>query len=307
MINEQDRADGFWRWLDAGVGRAWAAENSEAPDLDGPDLHFVRELLACDFSSVETGARHRLRRRLLAPQAKETIVQSLNLDRRPCVVLSAALALALAVTAAVWPAAPAAIAQEIGQIVRSIVVGPHTSMEQVAVPEPAAARVAQGRVSMKPVVSVKDGTVIVQTALGAIGGNVPEGRDATVRQVASVAEAQALVPFLVRQPTGLPAGYALSDALVTPWDDVILVYHGPGSDIVLAQTGIVDKVEGNTATISRNVASTGSAAQEVTLEGRPAAWAQDSELVWESGGVSYMLGSPGMGLDETLSIAGSLK
>lgn len=230
------------------------------------------------------------------------------LRRHPLAGLAAAAVMVALVVTLAWPGALTAAAQAVGNIVRSLSIGPNTGVQQMA---PAAAQTPRPQPT-KPEIAYSGDTWIIRTPIGNFGGNALPGEERTVRRYGTLAEAQADATLAVRQPAELPAGYTLREVMVTPADWVFLFYDGPNGDLVLGQIPVGETARseaGNTASVTSVMIGTltDQPIEEVTLDGGPAAWVEGLGLMWEADGVSYALGGAGLKLEDASRIAESMQ
>jgi len=153
---------------------------------------------------------------------------------------------------------------------------------------------------------------IVRTDIGNFGGNAAPGMDPTVLSVSSFEEAQASTSFNLRSPTDLPVGYALREVKLAPiggthW--VLLFYSGSNHDIIIVQMpgGAQSSTNPNEAVAIGTGFITDGTLEEVDFDGRPAVWADNHSLMWETDGISYMIGGLDLDFEQTLKIAHSLR
>lgn len=301
-----------------GAGRldaeATPAECRQAVDL-------ARTLVTTDFSP-ESQIRNALRCRLLnqttaregwSPRMEISERRSLWRARPVLTVVTATLGVIL-VAALAWPSAVTGVAQGIETFVAGLVLGPHTSVQQVH-PDRADVSSTESRPERPEIGQLGDGWII-RTAVGNFGGNVLPGRDGAIHQFSTFDEAQAAASFRLRQLGYLPSGYELRQAMLAPSGCVFLFYGGPHGDIVLAQTPVgeaqrseVKHSDGVTVTVNTRVIKvlTDNPTVSVTLNGQPAGWIEDYGLMWEADGATYSLGGIGWTLDEAMRIAESLQ
>lgn len=307
-MSDRDSADRFSVEVDRLLGDEAGLTHVEAmPDECRRNLGVARMLAAADLSGEsrfrqalksrlrEIGARdlNSLRRQ----ERKETLMRALrDYVWKPLPAVSmAVMILALAVLPLVWPGALPAAAQSVDGFVRGLVVGEHTTVSHIA----------GGNRSEPTTPGLQDRMWLVQTAVGAFGGNVAEGADPTVRYYASAESAQKANPDLrICQPGYLPLGYWLHGVLLTPPDGVILTYGNlAAGDIVLVETPVSGQKSVG--------AFTNAPVEAMTLNGQQAAWiettAGQNSLTWEADGVSYTVGGIGLSRDEAIRIAQSLK
>ena len=156
------------------------------------------------------------------------------------------------------------------------------------------------------------GTKIRETrsTVFSIGARLPSARS-TVRTIrASVlsppiaAARTRITPLSFRLPPAtLPPGYQFDRAVIAPDDTVVLWYVAPGKRLTLKQTA----VEPGGASTMRMAMGEGSTLEEVSLDGRPAAWMNGHSLAWEADGRSFDLDGSELSLDEALEIARSIR
>lgn len=319
-MNEQDWADRFSRDVDGLLNEAGRTDSEPLPAEYHQALDLARTLATTDFSA-ESRVRHTLRRRLLSGtdaregwrQQKEYVMRTFFRQRRAAVavILASVVLAALLVITLAWPGGLTAAAQAIGDFVQSLVaVGPHTTVRQVD-PEWATAH-PQRPLPATPVVEQRGRLWIIRTAIGNFGGDVLPGNDAAVQRFDTFNEAQAAVPFDLCKPGYLPAGYMLRETMVTPSEWAFFFYDGPYGDIILVQALVYTRVRKLSetemvGTLSSIGILTDGPIEEVTLNGRRAAWVEGHSLVWEAEGLSYHLGGPNLTLDEAIRIAESLE
>ena len=318
-MSERNQADRFSHELDEILsGRKTGP--TDAKECDEQDI--ARMLADADFSG-ESRIRQALRNRLLhgidarelnrirRQHQKEAFMKTIqSYVWRPLPAV-AALAILFAVIALplLWPGTLPAAAAGVDKYVRSLVVGEHTVVKQVPMQ-------AQGT---RPPSTTNTPMWLVRTPFGAFGGNVPEGADPTVRYYPSFDLAQESVSSTeYKQPEYLPPGYLLVEALVTPSETLLLRYTSfTAGDIVLVHNPVGLRQEpgavvGSSTTTSMTMStSTDAPIRDVTLNGKPAAWIEESmgrnSLTWEADGMSYTLGGIRLSLDEAVKIAQSLR
>ncbi len=252
-MSERDLADRFSREVDRILRDHDECTDEEHMCIEyRRNLDMARTLASGDFSS-ESRIRDALRscllqqndvrevHRLRQLEKKETLMRTIReyvLKPIPAATL-AAIALAIIVLPLAWPGALPAAAASVDRYVRSLVVGEHTHVKQHRA-EGAAPRTAP---------TMPSDMWFVRTAVGGFGGIAPEGMDPTVRYYPSFEAAWDSIPdAALRQPTYLPRGYRLREALVTPPDGLILVYGRlNGGDLVLCQTRVGSEPGGMTS------------------------------------------------------------
>jgi hypothetical protein len=174
-----------------------------------------------------------------------------------------------------------------------------------------------------PAIEYKNGIWILRTAIGNFGGDPLPGHDVKVQKFSSIDQAQSFVPFAIRQPTFLPAGYEFREVIVSPSDWVFLFYDGINGDLVIAQLPVgkvtvnepsqqIDSMPVGPVTVGQlNTVGVGMLTEKqvrpVTINGQPAAWVEETGLMWETDGISFMIGGPGLTQEEITQTAESLK
>jgi hypothetical protein len=152
----------------------------------------------------------------------------------------------------------------------------------------------------------------IHTEIGGFAGNVPPGVEPIVRSVENINEAQALTDFHLKAPAFLPDGYALREIKLAPIGDTawaILIYKGPGHEIVIAQLpgGPQPSKDPNEATAIGTGVLTDGTVENIDFDGQPAAWIEGHTLLWEANGISYEVGGLDLNFEEVLKIARSLQ
>jgi hypothetical protein len=316
-MNEQDWADRFSRDVGSLLNEAGRTDSEPLPTEYRQALDLAHTLAMVDFSA-ESRVRHTLRRRLLnRSEAREgwrerkgSLVKThprKRLRRRLLVAIGGTLALLL-VMMFLYPGGSAVAAQSISDGVKLIVLGTYSTAQRV-----------EAFVTGQPPPD-DDWDVSLFPGCG-VGGNGLPGTNPTVESVVDFDEAQELTSFHLRAPGYLPEGYTLQEiklapiwtwpgALLFPSDpNAFLFYEGPSPDIVIVQQPVGPQPSGDpNVTVGQVVGFlTNGTLEGVDLDGRTAAWADDRLLMWEEGGVSYMVGGLGLSLDEAIRIAESLE
>ncbi|MFQ6101806.1 MAG: DUF4367 domain-containing protein [Anaerolineae bacterium] len=317
-MNEQDWADRFSRDVDSLLNEAGRMDSEPLPTEYHQALELARTLATTDFSA-ESRVRHTLRCRLLSrPQTREgwserrrkspmRIYVQRRLRRRLLVAICGALALFL-VMLFLDPGGPAGAAHSISDGVKLIVLGAYSTAQRI-----------EASVTGQP--PPDDGWDVALFPGFGIGGNGLPGTNPTVESVMDFEEAQAATLFHLRASGYLPEGYALREIKLAPiWTgagallftsnpNAFLFYEGPGGDIVVVQqpVGPQPSADPNVAVGTAVGFLTNGTLEEIDLSGRIAAWADDRILMWEEGGVSYMVGGLDLSLEEAIRIAESLE
>lgn len=322
-MNERDWADRFSRDVDDLLNEAGRTDAEPLSEEYRQNLDLARALTSADYS-IESQMRQATRRRLLDQidgreewsLRKENAMRTV-LRRHPAMIVTAIVLAGLLVTMLSWPGALVTAAQEIQELVQSLVLGRHTEAVQV---DPELAPLPARTPPAKPTVLYDNDGWSIKTSIGNFGGNVLPDQDATVRRFDTIEQAQAILPFRLHQPGYLPAGWALREVMFAPTGGVFLFYGGPDGDIVLVSTPVYEQSEiidrqsdGTTEKVAVRVSSsnvmvvTDKPIEMVTLNGQPAGWIEGGGLMWEADGISYRLGGANLSLDAAIHIAESLE
>jgi hypothetical protein len=306
-MNERDWADRFSRDVDSLLNGAERTDKETLPDEYRQTLDLARILATTDFSA-ESRVRQALRRRLLNQigtregwqRRKEYAMRTFFWRRHPIVILAAVVVVALLVVTLAWPGALTAAAQGIYNVIQRIVVGSNTEAVQVQF-EP--------QIGGESRPTMPSNRWHVHTEIGGFGGNVLSGQDPTVRSVTDFEEAQELASFHLRAPGYLPEGYTLREIKLAPSGSTFLFYGGADHDIIIVQmpVGSQPSDDPHVAVGVKSGFMTNGTLEEVELDGRPAAWADNHSLMWEADGISYTVGGLDLSLEEAIRIAKSLE
>jgi hypothetical protein len=311
-MNENELADRFNREVDVFLSQA-GRDDDPLQDLGYRQaLELARSLVAVDFSpesSLRIALRQRLLGRLSAPEKvhprKEFSMQIKHFKRRPLLAFAAVLLLALIVLALGAPGVVTAAAQQVAAFISEIDLGDFTSIHQL---DPAwSAGQPQSPPPPKPEIVYQDGLWILRTSIGNFGGDPLPGRKNEVVSYPTFSQVQQNASLPLLQPTQLPAGYQFREGIVTPMDWIFLFYEGPQGDIVLAQIPVYSHASEDSVNSVVVGMITDDPIESVTLNGRAAGWVAGTGLMWEAGGISYLLGCANLDLAATTRIAESLK
>jgi hypothetical protein len=214
--------------------------------------------------------------------------------KRGALVLIGLVVVVAALVLAVVPAARA----DVVEALRRVVLGASTEVRQV---EPAG-ELPPGEYPWQ----LPEGTYwLVKTDVGKYGANVLPGESSTVTAVGTLAEAEALAGVRPLAPTDLPEGYSLREVQVAPgrWPVFFQFYSGPEADIVIVQTGVGTATGESAGSSQVTVMSTvtDGTVEDVTFDGRPAAWIDGRVLKWEADGFAFDVG--GLTLDQATAMA----
>ena len=282
-------------------------------------IDLARKLASTDFSTVSK-IKKPLLNQLLSMHRKENAM--LKVSRRMIGLRLTLLGLAsLFLLLMVSPMTFQVAAKSFTDFIQTIQVGDYTWIQQNKNPENVT--IQPDLLPSDPVVEYKDDIWILRTSIGNFSGNPLPGHDKTVQSFDSIEDAQAIVPFSIRQPRFLPAGYELQKAMVSPSDWVFLFYSGSNGNLVIAQLPVGeitinkpgesnDSIPIGSVTIGEiNSVGIGMLTDKdveaVSVNNRPAAWVEGDGLMWESEGVSFMAGGNGITRDEVIQIAESME
>jgi hypothetical protein len=209
--------------------------------------------------------------------------------QRSIAALVGALVLVAALIVAVVPSARA----DVVEVLRRVTLGDSTEVRQ---DNSLPGKLPPGEYPWQ----LPEGTYwIVETDVGQYGANVLPGEDNKVQSVKSLDEAEMLSGVRPLAPTELPDGYNLREVKVSPGrrPTFFQFYAGPGADIVIVQTGVGQSMGESADVMQATVVSTvtDGDVEEVTFDGRPAAWIDGHVLKWETNGLAFDVG--GLGLD----------
>ena len=313
-MDERDWADRFSRDVEGLLNKAGRADAEPTPTEYRQALDVACTLAATDWSG-ESQVRAALRRKLLnridAREGRKDTVMKIyphhELRRRLLIGLGSASALLL-VMMFLYPGGPTVFAQGIGNGAKLIVLGAYSTAQKI-----------EAQVMGKPLPD-NEWHISIFPGYGE-GGNGLPGTNPTVRSVVDLKEAQKIASFQIRTPGYLPEGYSLREVKLAPiWTgpgallfpsapSVYLFYGGSGSDIVVVQKPVGPQPGSPPGTeMGTSVGfMTNGTLEEVDLNGRKAAWADNRLLMWEADGISYLVGGPKLSLDEATRIAKSLK
>jgi hypothetical protein len=316
-MSEQDLAYRFSKDVDDLLEDAGRVDFERSAEDYREILEIARTLAGIDFSS-ESQERQSVRRRLFArhdvpaalrDRGKQAVrpIQTNRLRRRLLISITSALALLLAIII-MYPGGPAVAAQRITDGLKIIVLGAYTTVEQI-----------ESAVTGQPMPD-DSWDVPLFPGVGS-GGNGLPGTHPEVRSVKDLATAQEITSFRIQVPDYLPAEYKLKEiklapiwtgagALLFPSDpNAYLFYVGPGPDLVIVQQPVGPQPIGDSGVVAGQVITlaTNGTIVEVNMNGNVAAWVDDRLLLWEQGGLSYMVGGLDLDLEEAIQIATSLR
>jgi hypothetical protein len=126
-----------------------------------------------------------------------------------------------------------------------------------------------------------------------------------VTERVSLADAADQLPFVLEQPTRLPAGYGFASAeLVRLQDRLGVNVYFQQADAELGSGPIRLHAE-----VGRNLPPASSASQSaVEVRGTEGRWTPDrGQLEWVQDGVYYSLDASGLGLEDLLAVAASME
>lgn len=227
---------------------------------------------------------------------------------RTALALTTAALSAILVIALAWPGVLTTAAQGIEALVQSLVLGRHTTVQQVS--SATATPTKKPTTSEQLVVERRGDSWIIRTAIGTLTSPaLLPGRDVSVRHYTDLERVQEAVSFDLRLPGYLPPGYTFREAIVTPLYRAFLLYGGPDGDIILLQMPVGQQPGGESDHSLYAVVEmlTDQPFESATLDGQQAAWVGDRCLMWEAHGINFILGGGNLSLEEATRIAQSLE
>ena len=316
-MDEQDWAYRFSHDVDDLLNKSGRVDFEPLTEDYRETLDFAHVLAKTDFSH-ESQERQSVRRRLLnsfdAPavlsdrgKQTEKPIQANRLRRRLLVSITSALVLLLAISF-MYPRGPAEAAQRITEGLKIIVLGAYTTAERI-----------ESVVTGQP---MPDDSWDVSLFPGVgVGGNGLPGTHPEVHSFEDLTTAQEITSFHIQVPGYLPNDYRLKEIKLAPiWTgagallfpsnpNAYLFYVGPGPDVVIAQQPVgPQSIDDSGATVGQVIGfATNGTIVEVNMNGNTAAWVDDRLLIWEQGGLSYMVGGLSLNLEEAIRIATSIK
>ena len=318
-MNENELAERFDRDVDQMLSSNLKLHNAPTPSEYRQVIDLARGLTSIDFS-VASKIKKPLLNQLLSTNRKETTV--FNVSRRMIGLrLTLFFLVSLFLLLMVSPMTLQVAAKNFADFIQTIRVGDYTWIQQNEPSENASAE--SSLVSNEPTVEYKDGLWILRTSIGNFGGDPLPGHNKTVQNFESIADAQTIAPFSIRQPNSIPAGYDLQKVMVTPSDWVFLFYGSSTGNLIIAQlpVGEITVNEPGEMTSSvpvgpvtvgqKNTVGVGMLTDKdvepVSVNNQPAAWIEGTGLMWETNGISFMAGGTGLTREEVIQIAESLK
>ena len=318
-MNENELAERFDRVVDQILNSKLKLHDEPTPTEYGQVIDLAQRMTDTDFS-VTSKIKKTLLNQLLSSNRKETTM--LNASRRMIGLrLTLFVLVSLLLLLMVSPMTLQVAAKNFADFIRTIRVGDYTWIQQNEKPENVSPQ--PGLVSSEPTIEYKDDIWILRTSIGNFGGDPLPGHSKTVQSFDSIADAQAIAPFGIRQPYSLPAGFDLQKVMVTPSDWVFLFYSSSNGNLVIAQLPVgeitvnepgevINSVPVGPVTVGqKNTVGVGMLTDKdvetVSVNNQPAAWVEGTGLMWESQGMSFMAGGDGLTRDEVIQIAESLK
>jgi hypothetical protein len=304
-MNEQIWAERFAQDVDH-LFAVTESRDSEPQPVEYQQMLGLARALATRDLSGESRVRVALRRRLLTQTGiwKEQnlkngfLTRVLSWQKQSAVTLGTLVLIALLASIWILPGAQTIAAQGL-EFVQTMILGQNTAMHRV---NPSQAAPTNRAAPAKPSIEQKGDLWIVRTAIGNFAADIPPGRKFVEHRLSTIADAQIIAPFPIRQPGFLPTGYTLREAIVAPDGSTFIFYDGPHGDILLTQ------MAGARSSDSSMIGMlTDQPIRSVTLNGRAAGWVEGYGLMWEADGVSYILGGTKLSLAQAIRVAESLK
>lgn len=299
-MNEEYWAECFSHEVDGLIGQTGETPPSGAPADFHEALHVAGELAELNFSA-ESQQREALRRRLLtqAHQTQEAYMKTLRWRRALTWSIVGTVAVLMLTLTLFYPGGVAAAARQMIETIRSITLGPYSSVNQVAPSE-------------KSDMPLESDMWKIRTEIGNFAGNSAPGVEPVVQSFATVEEAQAAAGMHILTPSYLPDGYVLREVKVAPLSDtywIISLYSGPAHDLIIAQlpVGPLPSINPNEVRSAYTGIMTNETVEVADLDGRIAAWSNGNILAWDIDNTTYEVGGVGLTLAEAKQIARSLR
>lgn len=318
-MNENELAEWFDRDVDQMLSSSLKHHDEPTSTEYKQAIDLARKLTSTDFS-VTSRIKKPLLNQLLSSNRKETT--RLNVSRRMIGLrLTLFVLVSLLLLFMVGPMTLQVAAKNFANFVQTIRVGDYTWIQQNEQPENVSPQT--DLLLSEPVVEYKDDIWILRTSIGNFGGDPLPGHSKMVQSFDSIEDAQAIVPFSIRQAYSLPAEYYLQKVMVTPSDWVFLFYSNLKGNLVIAQLPVgeitVNKPNEITNSVPVGPVTVGQKntmgvgiltdkdVETVSVNNQSAAWVEGTVLMWETEGMSFMAGGTGLTREEVIHIAESLK
>ena len=318
-MNENELAERFDSDVDQLLNCKLKLHEESTPTEYRQVIEIAQRLADTDFS-MTSKIKKPLLNQLLRTNRKENTM--LNVSRRMIGLrLTLVVLVSLLLLLAISPTTLQVAAKNFADFIETIRVGDYTWIRQNEQPENVSSQ--PDLLPSEPVVEYKDGIWILRTSIGNFGGDPLPGHNKTVQSFDSIEDAQAIAPFLIRQPYSLPDGYDLQKVMVTPSDWVFLFYSNSKGNLVIAQLPVGEITVNEPSEITNSIPVgpvtvgqkntvgvgmlTDKDVETVSVNNQPAAWVEGTGLMWETDGMSFMAGGNGLTREEVIHIAESLK
>jgi hypothetical protein len=317
-MNENELAERFDSDVDQLLNSKLKLHDEPTPTEYRQVIDIARRLADTNFS-VASKIKKPLLNQLLSTNRKETAM--LNVPKRMIGLrLTLFVLLSLLLLLVVSPVTLQVAAKNFADFIQTIRVGDYTWIQQNEPSENVSPEVGG---TNEPTIEYKDGMWILRTSIGNFGGDPLPDHNKKVQTFDTIADAQSITPFTIRQPDSLPDEYGLQNVMVSPSDWVFLFYRSSQGNLIIAQLPVgeiainepgeaIDSVPVGPVTVGqKNTVGVGMLTDKdvetVSVNNQPAAWVEGNGLVWESEGISFVAGGTGLTKEEVIQIAESLK
>ena len=316
-MTEDERVRRFQADVDQILNTGQAPPVEDGDGAYGETLATAARLAQADFS-VESQVRESLRREIGQRSAIDHRMNPLSWLsglRAPRIYLlgPTAAVLVMLVIMLAWPGAVAAAAETIERFVRQLVLDESTTVRQIDDDETGLGLEGTGLGLDDDSIIFEDGGAVIWVERTTIheGADLPPDWSLVSESeiFPDVLTAREHLDFPLREPAELPDGYSLAQVRVTPTGWALSRYSGPEGPILIAHvpqgaSAILDSGRLVSTTVE---ILTDCPIEEVTVNGRTAAWVDGQSLSWVEDGVAYTLSGAKLTLAEAVRIAESMR
>lgn len=318
-MNENELAELFGRDVDQILENNLKPHDEPIPTEYRQATDLANRLTSTDFSPASK-IRKPLLNQLLSMNGKETAM--VNVSRKMIGLrLTLFVLVSLLLLLLVSPMTLQVAAKNLVDFIQTIRVGDYTWIQQNEKPENVSSQ--PDLLPSEPIVEYNDGMWKIRTSIGNFGGDPLPGHSKKVQNFNTIADAQTITPFSIRQPDSLPSGYDLQQVMVSPSDWVFLFYTSSNGNLVIAQLPVgeitindpgevTNSVPVGSVTVGQQNTTgvgmlTDKEVEVVLVNNHPAAWVEETGLMWETEGISFVAGGTGLTREEVIKIAESMK
>lgn len=316
-MTEDERVRRFQADIDQILDTGQAPPGEDGDGTYGETLATAARLAQADFS-VESQVRDSLRQEITRRSAidrRKKLFSWLMGFRAPRMYLlgPTAAVLVMLVVMLAWPGAVASAAESIERFVRQLVLDESTTVRQIDEDEAGLGLEGAGLGLEDDLNLIDDGGAVIwveRTTIRERADLPPDLPPVSESEIfLDVLTAQEHLAFPLREPDELPGGYSLDQVRVTPTGWALSRYSGPDGVILIAQvpqdaSTILDSDRLVSTTVE---ILTDSPIEEVTVNGRTAAWVEGQSLSWVEDGVAYTLSGGRLSLSQAVRIAESMR